>query len=452
MKTLFTQRLWPFRYTIYLVAFALVLFSFFLSSVSAAPAPGIVLKVESGNQPTPGIAAEGARGLVYTRVNLTAIGGDVTIRSFTLMRTGGGRDGAFSSIGIEDVGDSGDPNGEHQYKVKATLTIPEGETIEIELKGNMKSNMNSYQYDRPTLSLVALDTDAQIQGTLPITGVAHTINSGLVIGSISLALGPQNPPSGDVAVLEKNVIFSSVRITIGAAEDVRLKNMYWFANGSSEDGDIVNPVGVLLYRGKAWEFPANVYFDDDGTKKYRVKMDQTVTITKGDIAEVYLKGDVGSGVGRTIKLDPDKLNGIGATYGYEVRDTTSKTSGTFTIVPAIFRISPGITSETYQGNVNLGTVTLEVLGEVADIRSITIRTKSAAPLHVSLWDADGKLVAGPADGSNSEVTFTSAGGSWELPTGKTTYTVTALTRDNFSVASVNAKGKNSKVPLKINGI
>ncbi len=432
--------------------FGILLFSGDNASAEEVPLP--ILKIARGDQPEATIAVEGARGIIFTRVNLTAVNGDVRIESMTIMRTGQGSDGVFSSVGIEDVGDSGDLNANHQYKVKAPFTIPEGETIEIELKGNMKSNMNAYNYERPTISLVAVDTKAKIEGELPITGTAHTINSGLTVGSLSIKQGGLDPrANADIATLEKDVIFNSIRVTAGNVEDIRLKNIYWIPVGSAGDDDVINPKAVINYRGEISEFPANVYYDGDGVKKYRVKVDLRVTLPKGESAEIYLKGDIGHGINRTVRMDPEKLNGIGVTYGYEVRDTTSRAGVTFTIVPSLFRISTFNAYEQFQGETRLGDITLEVKGEVASIKSLELKTDDPNAQRVKLWTEQGELAVGPGNSEGGRLVLAPpVGRILELPTGRTKFIVTGQTQTGFAVSSLSAEGKISGLPLNITGL
>jgi len=98
----------------------------------------------ASDTPAAGIAIKSAARVPFTKVSLTATGGDVIIDTWTVKRAGVGQDSSFATIDIIDlstngaINDSGKTfNTDHLATFSEDFTVKSGETKSVMLAGNM---------------------------------------------------------------------------------------------------------------------------------------------------------------------------------------------------------------------------------------------------------------------------------------------------------------------------
>lgn len=261
------------------------------------------LIVEQSEQVNGSLLLADARRVPFTKINLTAQGGDVTVQSLTIERRGIASDRLFVEVGVLNHGIEKRLNASHQYKMNEPFTITNGETEEIILYGNIiaKESLASYVGQSPSLALIEIMTSAKISGSLPLVGTTHIANSTLTIGSLGLTTSGLDPGvNRNFDVNATNVIFSAVRITAGSSEPLLLREFGWTQNGSAGAGDLSNIQTCIDYKNNRTCYPS----DSEDGKYYYTDFENNIRIDKGESADVYIKGDVlPSGANRTVNFD-----------------------------------------------------------------------------------------------------------------------------------------------------
>ncbi len=413
-------------------------------SPSQAGANDSALKVEPGVQPASTLVPQNAKAVSFTAFKITALGSkDIRVNGILIENKSVASDGIFSEVGV-----SGSPiyleefplNGNHQRKTKKSFVVKAGETMELEIYGNMVADLSAYDGQRPALTLAGIDADAKVQGTLPITGAVHTVNATLAIGSIAVSQGSLDPRVSQTFLAgAKDRVFTSVRADVGSQEGVTLTSATWTQFGSMGLSDLENVRTYVTYNGVTTSFPAEV--DTGDTRKYWASdFGDGIVLPKGGFAEITLKGDIKSGVGRTIRFDLEAgwLEGTGQTYGYTIQSADTITGSNHTIGSGSINIAAANVSE-YQSESQLGMITIMVRGEAMEVRAFELQLLSSGITSVKLWDDAGKLAAGPVDPSPSgRVRFTTI---WTAPIGKATYHITAASPGSFKNSfAISAKG------------
>lgn len=280
-----------------------------------APKP-IALIVEKGEQPESSLLLAGASHVPFTVVNLIAQGGDIEIKNLLIERRGPASDRVFVEVGVENHDTERALNSKHQYIMRKSFVIPEGETEEIILFGNGAYDLTDYEGQYIGLALVGIDTDTPIEGQLPISGTYHSVNSTLTIGSLTLTSSGLDPASNrNLDLNVKDVIFSAVKATAGGQEPVKLSWFSWLQRGSIGNGDIENVKIGVVYKDQTYLYDA----EPDDARYFTAEFDDAFTIAKGDSVEVFIKGDITvKAVNRTVDFDVD------STYDFLSYGTTYK--------------------------------------------------------------------------------------------------------------------------------
>jgi len=421
----------------------------------ATPAVGTGLTVTPGVQPPAGLFPIASTRVPFTTINLTASSdGDVTVDSVVVERTGLLDDDAFSGIvildGSEQIGLAKTLNSSHQVTLTEDFVVKAGQTRTMTIAGNALASApaagSSNAGQAGFLSVVGINTSATLNGSFPITGSSQTVNETLTIGSITNARGPLDPNSAtSKEVGTTGYTFSSVRVTAGSAEKVRLHSIRWNQSGSAGEDDLAN---VTTYvDGVAY----NTSISADG-KYYTSMFGDGIVIDKGFSKEIYVKADIMDGSARTIAFDLYKTTDLyvtGETYGYGLTPPTSGTgfattnpwynASVVTIASGSLTVSKGTAVEAQNIAINvadqpLGGFHVEVKGEPVSVGQmvfnamITNNGGSNTPTgtsidNVTLYDANGSIVAGPVDATGAAlvttITFTD---TVTFPVGKGLYT------------------------------
>lgn len=405
--------------------------------------------------PASGIVVASAARYPFTKINLTATGGDVTVDSITVQRTGLGNDNAFSNLDLIDADTmlpinttSKTLNSSHQAIFTKDFTVPAGTTKSIILAANMASSLSSYSGEVPSLSLVDIQVkdDATVEGDLPITGNYQTLNGTITIGTATVSRGAYtNATSTSIKVGETGYTFFSFKVVAGSAEKVQFSQVKVYQEGSAALGtDLTN---IALYQ--------------DGTKladgvvdgKYVSFTFDPVTLDKGKTGQFLVKADVADGSARTVKLGIYKSTDLivkGLTYGYNITPTYSGTGSSsnspvlsdnqFTISTGTLTVSKsnevGATDITVADDQILGAFQFSAKGEPIDVTQLVLSLSTGTSdtiTNVELLDSDGNTVAGPADPNSShQITFTD---TFTVPVGDNVYRVRADLQSNSGWAS-----------------
>jgi hypothetical protein len=398
---------------------------------TTTPAPtGTGLSVAAGVQPVATLAPDSAARVPFTNFIVTAgSDGDVVMNSVTVERTGLAADAAFSGIVLLDqdgvqIGNAKTLNSSHQVAVGDSVTIKAGTSQKFTVAGNMASDNATRDGGTPRLDVVGINTSATVSGSLPIVGTAQTINASLTIGSVTNARGPLDPNGAQTKEIgTTGYTFSSVKVTAGSAEKVRLNSIRWNQSGSAASGDLAN---VMVYVDGTAYTPK---VSSDG-KYYSASFGSGILIDKGLSKEISIKGDIIGGSARTIAFDLYKntdLNVSGETFGYGITPPTSGTGFASTnpwYDASVVTVSAGSFNSISKSNTvaaqniailaanqPLGAFEVIVRGEAITVQEsiftidVTSSVASSSNItNISLVDGNGTVLAGPADGSLTDAT------------------------------------------------
>ena len=417
-----------------------------------AAGTGTLAVTLAADTPAAGIAVKNAARVSFTKINLTASGGDVTIDSLVVERTGGAaQDGSFAGIDVID-GDTNLPinltsktfNSLHQASFNDDIKIESGKTKSITIAGNMASSLTNYAGEVPSLTLASmkLKGEATLNATLPITGNSMTINSTITIGSATFQRGSYtNASSTSIQVGKTDYTFFSLQLQAGSVEKVQLSQIKVYQEGSAGLGtDLIN-LELLQDTTKIADGVVQ-----SGAKYVNFSFDP-ITVDKGKIIQFQVRADVDSGSARTVKLGIYKNTDIlvkGLTYNYNITPTYSGTGAggsspylsdnEFTISNGTMTVTRsnavGATNIAVANDQYLGAFEFEVKGETIDVTALTLTITSStgsavgtsALLGVELVDPNGNVVMGPTD-PTSQGTSVAWTDTHTFPVGKNIYKV-----------------------------
>ena len=281
-----------------------------------------ILVVSLGEAVPSSLLLHDAQRVPFEKIILEAQNGDVVVNKIVVQRTGMGTDNIFSEVGVDDGTGEWERglNSNHQYVTRVPFTIKAGEQQEITLFGNVASDISEFDGQAPTLSLISIDASTPVQGNLPMTSQIHTANSSITIGSMSVTQDSFDPGTNRTFYInDKNVIFSAVKINLDGVEPILIDGISFNQNGSASRNDLENVKIVMIHRGKTYEFPTEI--SEDG-KYYSADLGDGIRMGKGDIADIYIKGDIGTtGSNRTVDFDiygSYDITGVGLSYGQSI--------------------------------------------------------------------------------------------------------------------------------------
>ena len=297
---------------------------------------GAGITVTAGSQPANSLAPANANRVPFTTFTITNnSGAAVTINGVDVQRTGLAADAAFSGVVLLDpngvqIGTSRTFNSNHQAEIGTPWTLNAGQSDDLHGRGQhgfTQATEANYSGQVASISVVGIDTTVPVAGTLPITGASQTINSSLTIGTATVQrssfdpLSPRSEPIGTTGL-----IYSGIRVTAGSAENEKLYSITWNQTGSVGSGDLANLVTVV----NGTSYPVTV---DASGKYYTSTFPGGILVTKGNSADVYIKGDITgqNASGRTVEFDIYRASDIylvGQTYGYGVTPTPNSVSNT----------------------------------------------------------------------------------------------------------------------------
>src|SRR3989344_4313464 len=378
----------------------------------------------ASDTPAAGIALKSAARVPFTKIMLSASGGDVVIYSWGVEGTGIADDASFSSLDIVDVATNATINESGKTLSSESLAnftedylVKSGETKYVMLAGNIAAAPGSGEMPTLTLKTLALKGGSLV-GSFPITGNAMTINTSIVIGTATVARGAYtNASSSSMEVGKQDYTFFSFQITAGSAEDVEFSQVKVYQSGSAsltsdmgdfkllKDGEVIATGGTISGNYISFSFPAQ-------------------KIEKGQVRQYRVTADVVSGSARTVKLGIWRETDVlvkGLTYGANLTPTYTGTgSGAnqnvlqdneFTISTGTLRVgrsnTVGSTNITTGTGQVLGAFEFEAKGEPIIITALTLTVSSSTGAQIEdaaqafkIVDATGKTLTGPTDVTN----------------------------------------------------
>lgn len=407
------------------------------------------------DQPVAALAPANAARVPFTKVVFTASpDGDVTVNSLTVERQGPGSDSGLSEIVLLDenglqFGLAKTLNSLHQVNLNESFVVKAGTSRTMTLAANRAASGTAVGGEIIKLALVAADAGTTtVNLSSPVVGNGMTMNTTLTIGVVTNQTGSYKTVATTTEEIGKKAfVFTSVRVTAGSAEKVYVDGIRWNQVGSVGSSDLANVMTTLeIVGGEKKDYPAVISTDG---KYYTSRFDPPVLLDKGSSAEIFVKADIVGGSDRTIKFNIYRTSDLmvrGQTYGFGITPPTSGTGFTSTN-PWYFasQITVGkgslnvensttVTSQNVALNLNgqpLGAFTADVRGESVSVAQMvfnlgvddngTASVNAQDITQVSIYDANGKIVAGPVDGASAR-TLTFAD-TVTFPVGKNVYTM-----------------------------
>lgn len=422
----------------------------------------------------PANATAAAADVVMTKVNFTAGATDATITGLKVTRGGLSQNAAISSVklfdGAAQVGNSQNLNSSNQAAFNnISVLVPAGTTKTLSLAASLTASA-TYNGNIITLSIANatdITTASTVSGTFPIVGSQFALTTGVTIGTATLyngSSGTRNTTDLTVDSDAKDVRFTQVKIQAGSGEAITVSQITAIKNGTASNSDVKDIKLVNDTTGATLATLASL--NGDGRAVFSNLTG--VTATKGNYVELSILATINnSGTGRTIAFDlydgsAYTIMVTGQTYGFGITPVRSDFCTVTTGVCVAQTINQGYltvqksASTPATGNIALGgsAVILAAFdytaaGEPVNVTStqLTITPvtgKASEYTNITIYDAAGAAVAGPADGTDTDdgdaqtLTFTD---SYQVPVGTTTYTVKA----NISTAA----SANDKVTISM---
>lgn len=420
--------------------------------IPSTTSTGTLTVALASDTPMAATVVAGAINVKFTKVNLTATGGDVTIDSMTIKRTGLAQDENLSNVYLLDstgsmVGNEKTLGSTHEAVVNDDILVSNGTTKSYWLAATIAAvgTANSGEVPQLGLSAVAVKGTATVIGTLPIYGNGMTINTTIVIGTITVSDGGLATTGATTTkpVGTTNYTLSSLKLAANSTEDMQVERIRWYQSGTAADADFTNlkmlvDGVVLATAAKA----VDKYVDFDLSAA-------PLSITKGNNKTFELKGDLASGSSRTADFEVYNKADIlvkGKTYGFYVTPAgygssapywtqtavTQVGNGTLTVSKATLPSTTVAEGATQQA---LGVFSFNAQGENIIITKVILEVTTTTDLgditSFTLYDENGVVVAGPQDWVDAVAPTVTMTDTFTVPIGIHKYTVKGDLDSNF---------------------
>ncbi len=387
------------------------------SDVGVTPSPGPAgsLSVSlSSDTPASTTIPQNAARVGFTKLMLNASGGDAVIDSIKVRRVGASANANFSEIIILDnsnndtqIGQAKTLSSNDDAVFNDDITVKSGVQY-ITVAANMASSLNAAESAAIQVTEIVMKSGT-LSATLPIQGNTMTMNATLTIGTATVTAGGLDPSATTQRVGKTDYIFSSFKVTAGAAEDVEVSQITWFENGTAGDDDVQS---LRLVQDGSTELGSAT----KPTAKYvTYNLSPKVKIPKGENREFSIKGNIISGSSRTVDFVIEKSTHLvvkGLKYGYFITpsypnaadprfnpaDTTTIGTGTLT-----FSKEPLSSLNVASGGSGqvLGKFKTVVEGEAITVTRLVIYATSSRAMtnltNLTIFDSSGAAVLGPID-------------------------------------------------------
>jgi hypothetical protein len=424
-----------------------------LAGPGVTPSTGSILTLAlASDSPAASTVVKNAQRVKFTKVSFTASAdGNIVIDSLKVKRTGLSQDSNISDVILVDASTDKQLGNEktlgslHDVTFNDDITVNAGTTKSYYLAANMASTVQTGEVVYLELSEVKLTGSATVSGTLPIKGNGMTMSNTITIGAVTVAAGGDNPSAATKQVGTTNYIFSGVRLTNDAVEEVQVEALRFYQNGTAADADLANlklEVDGTQVATLSGVTSKEAYFDLSTSP---------VVIKKGLNKQFTIKGDIVSGSARTVSFDFEKKTDVkvkGKTYGFYINPTYPNSTTPYfngpdaTISVGTLTASKGTLASTYvaEGSTSqiLGAFNLQAKGEKVNVTALEINiavTSSAATeadvTNLTIYDEAGVVVAGPVDPSDTYNQATSTD-TIVVPVGTNKYTVKGDLNTDFA--------------------
>lgn len=442
------------------------------------------------DQPPSDLLVESAARASLLKLVLTASSdGDVTVKGLTVDRRGLADDSSFDGILLIDsdgnqIGLTKTLSSDHKVNLNESFVVKAGTSKTVVVAANMAADLDQESGQVPKFALTAVDAGtATVNGVLPIEGNSMTINSTLAIGSVTMSVGSLDPGAANTKnVGTKGYNLSSVKASVGSAENVTFESIRFNQAGSAASADLAN------VKVKAGDKEYDAAVTSDG-KYYIASFPGGVKVAKGGNLEFTIKADLVNGSARTVDMDLLRKADIvvkGDVFGRHILagggSAGAASAGAFssnqepyfnafaaTIDKGSLLVSSS--NKVAAGNVPIdvndtviGAFLMDVKGEPMQISSFTLNFVRSGTgtgtdvVSVKLTDSNGAILAGPKDGTTSGITFTD---TWTLPVGENHVFVkgkldtTFVSNDTLQVTvdpdgQITAKGQTTGLSITAN--
>ncbi len=347
----------------------------------------------SAKNPVGDTVPQGAQGVVFTSLDLTATSDDVMIENLTILHEGFGDASEFSGVyGVVDGARVTRKRTIDAQSFTATLRftkplmIKAGKTVTLQLAGDLETGAKIKTASEHILT-VELPTDVvsnakAVTGNFPLKGKVFRV-AAVSSGSVSVAYRTVTPSS--IKVGDKAATLGKWELSLDSVEDQTIYSMTIQNDGTASDGDFTN-IAIRRSDGTILTKTASATVGDYVTLVF----DPPFTVLQGDRITMNVIGDIKGGAAKNIKLSFDETGDIfsvGSLYGYGVNGqlygsaiklpvSTSSLPSTVTIDAGQFTISiDGPVTQQYtrkDKNAVLANVWFETGGENVDVEDLFV--------------------------------------------------------------------------------
>jgi len=400
------------------------------------PVTGNVTVSAAADSPAAATFATGSAYDTFIKLNIAnGTTGAVNVTSLAVTRGGISIDNQVSAVGL--YGADGSRYGnviQSLASAKATfnlsaspIAVAAGATVPVYVKVNLTAGANTGTMTFSVASASDITVSAgTVAGSFPLTGATMSIvNGALTLGALTIdsvqlvansaAGGADNTIAQTVNLGLTGYEVARFRFTAGANEDVLIKSLRVYNNGSTSDTDLANvslygPDGVLLKNGGT---PSGKYVTFDLSAS-------PYTLPKGATRDLGLRVDFVSGSTRTERflvqndydvnaVGKDTASGVLVTLA-AVNDTTfpvgDKSGGAVlanqvwinlnTISAGTLSFNKSTTSPSSDlpvggTSITLGTWEVKAAGEDMELRQVDYRVNSTAANQAALLAGTIKL-------------------------------------------------------------
>lgn len=377
---------------------------------------GVLEATLSAKNPVGDTVPQGAQGVVFTSIDLTASADDVVLESLTVLHEGFGDSSDFS--GVYAVVDGARVTRKRTIDTQSytatirftkPLVIAAGKTVTLHLAGDLASPATVASEHSLTVELPTdITSNAKsVTGNFPLKGKSFRV-AAVSSGTVSIAYRSVTPST--IKVGEKAANIGKWEVNINSTEDQTLYSMTIENDGTASDGDFTN---ITLRRSDGTILTKTVAatVGDFATLVF----DPPFTVLSGDRITMNLIADITGGAAKNIKIHFDETGdvfAVGSLYGYGVNGQlygssirlpveTSTLPATVTIDAGQFTISiDGPVTQQYtrkDKNAILANVWFETGGESVDVENLFILVQGTTATGASFKGGRGAI---PTTGDN----------------------------------------------------
>ncbi|MDD5055323.1 MAG: S-layer homology domain-containing protein [Candidatus Peribacteraceae bacterium] len=344
----------------------------------------------SAKNPVGDTIPKGSQGVVFTSVDLTATGDDVTIENLTVLHEGFGAASEFSGVyaiidGARVTRKRTIDNQSYTATIRFTkpLVVAAGKTVTLQLSGDLNTDATASSEHALTIELASdfVSNAKAVKGNFPLRGKSFRV-AAVTSGTVSIQYRSVTPSS--IKVGDKAATIGKWELSVNSTEDQTIYSMTLQNDGTTGDGDFTN-IAVKRSDGTIITKTVAMTTGDYATLVF----DPPFPVLEGDRITMSVIADIAGGAAKNIKMHFDETGDIfavGSLYGYGVNgqlygsaivlNEDTLAPATVTIDAGQFTISidgPVTTQYTRKDkNAVLANVTFATGGEDIDVEQLFI--------------------------------------------------------------------------------